>query len=262
MWRIKELDSIIDGFENDIIQFLNSNNIKRDNDYLNLVLDTAAKSIVSIREVLCLCNCGFPDGALSLARNICEQFFILSYFESVKGTEEFDNSLHDYYLDYDIQRVKKNKNAVERFDESKVEELDCELNELKQKKISNKKGNYWWANVNSFKDLCDVIICNTEDETKGLIYNLLWGYDRACVSLHASCLGNSVRLIYDKDSKAVDTSPSVKGHSMPLWLSVTSFIWISSVTYSQLGIKVKFNKQFNELAVFYSKKMEEEFKNA
>lgn len=262
MWRIKEIDSIIDEFENEIIQYLNNNDIKRDNNYLNIVLDIAAKSIVTFREILCLCNCGFPDGALSLARNLCEQFFVISFFENVKESDDFENYIHDYYLDYEIQCVKKNKKALERFDKSKCKEFDCELNELRQKKISDKKGNYWWANLNSFKELCDKVKENTDDETIGLINNLLLGYDRACVSLHSSCLGNSVRLIYDKESTAIDTSPSKKGHSIPLWLATTSFIWIVGVTRCNLGIGTELNKPLNDLAIFYLNKMNEEFRNA
>lgn len=262
LWRIKELDSIIDEFDEIIRSYLNNNEVKREENYLNIVLDIAAKSIVTFREVLCLCNCGFPDGALSLARNLCEQFFVISFFENVKESEDFDNYIYDYYLDYEIQRVKKNQKAIERFDKSKGEELEHELEELQKKSIRYKKRNYWWANVNSFKELCDIVIENTDDETIGLINNLLLGYDRACVSLHSSCLGNSVRLIYDKESTAIDTSPSEKGHSVPLWLATTSFIWIVGVTGCNLGIETELNKPLNDLSIFYLNKMNEEFRNA
>ena len=49
---------------------------------MNLVLNCTGKSLLTLRELILLCKNGFPDGALGLARNLFEQFIIISVFEA------------------------------------------------------------------------------------------------------------------------------------------------------------------------------------
>ena len=59
-----------------------------------------------MREIIHLSAFGYPDGALSLARNIYEHVIILAFFENHKSDNDFGNYVDDYYVDYDIQRNK------------------------------------------------------------------------------------------------------------------------------------------------------------
>lgn len=261
IWRLNELERIIDDFEEFLGDYVNYHNIKKNEDYLNIVLDITGKSIVTFREIICLSTCGYSDGALSLARNLCEQFFILAFFEEKLDSSEFQNYVDDYHLDYEIQRIKIIKKNMELFSKSKLIKLDKELQALKQKSTKRINGNYWWAGVGSFKDLCMVVRENEESSVQSLINDILMVYNRACVSLHSSCLGNSIRLSLDNNFVGIDTSPCLNGHSMPLWLSSVTFIWIMAIANKEIMGTIKYSKELNDLAAFYSKKMKNEYKD-
>ena len=83
-WRLDELEKIIDSMENEIEATITQQQIQTDHDYTNIILRTAGKSIVSMREIIHLSAFGYPDGALSLARNIYEHVIILAFFENHK----------------------------------------------------------------------------------------------------------------------------------------------------------------------------------
>ncbi len=105
-WRLDELEKIIDSMEDEIEEAITHQNLQTDHNYTNIVLRTAGKSIVGMREIIRLSAFGYPDGALSLARNIYEHVIILAFFESHKHDKDFDDYVDDYYIDYDIQRNK------------------------------------------------------------------------------------------------------------------------------------------------------------
>ena len=261
IWRLNELERIIDDFEDSLGDYVNYHNIKKNEEYLNIVLDITGKSIVTFREIICLSTCGYSDGALSLARNLCEQFFILAFFEKKLDSSEFQNYVDDYYLDYEIQCIKIIKKNTELFDKNKSVKLDKEFQALKQKSTKRINGNYWWAGIGSFKELCKKVKANEESNVQSLINDILMAYNRACVSLHSSCLGNSIRLSKDKDFVGIDTSPRLNGHNMPLWLSSVTFIWIMAIANKEIMGITKYSKEINDLAAFYSKKMKDEYKD-
>ena len=78
-WRLEELEKIIDSMEDEIEEAITHQNLQTDHNYTNIVLRTAGKSIVGMREIIRLSAFGYPDGALSLARNIYEHYSI-SFF--------------------------------------------------------------------------------------------------------------------------------------------------------------------------------------
>ena len=90
-WRLDELDKIIDSMENEIEAAITQQQIQTGHDYTNIILRTAGKSIVSMREIIHLSAFGYPDGALSLARNIYEHVIILAFFENHKSDNDFGN---------------------------------------------------------------------------------------------------------------------------------------------------------------------------
>ena len=86
-WRLEELDTLIDEFDSNLAGAVKKLELKESNDYQNLVLRVAGKSIVTFREILTLSAYGYPDGALSLARNLYEQFITLYFFEGYDNPE-------------------------------------------------------------------------------------------------------------------------------------------------------------------------------
>jgi len=53
-WRLQELEEILDSVEDNIATAIQEKQIKTGNDYCNIVLRSAGKAIVSMREILCL----------------------------------------------------------------------------------------------------------------------------------------------------------------------------------------------------------------
>ena len=75
-------------------------------------------------------------------------------------------------------------------------------------------------------------------------------YKRACLSLHASCMGNRIRL--GSDCAGIDMGPWEKGQENALFLSAASLIYIISVTYQELGIDGReINESLHELTKYY-----------
>ena len=62
--RLQELESVITNFE-DFVAAEVSNKYSIANDYPNVLIQLAGKTIWTFREILCLCSSGFPEGALS-----------------------------------------------------------------------------------------------------------------------------------------------------------------------------------------------------
>lgn len=70
--------------------------------------------------------------------------------------------------------------------------------------------------------------------------------------MHASCLGNILRLGVDSNYIGIDNSPKTNGHELPLYLATCAFILIVSITCKELQLDDKYmNKELNELAAFY-----------
>ena len=99
-YRLNDLESILEKCEEDISDRIAELKIKEADDYKNYLLYAIGKSLVSIREIITLCCSGFPDGELSLARNVYEQFMVTLYFEKYKGKSLLKTLLHKYNEDY------------------------------------------------------------------------------------------------------------------------------------------------------------------
>ena len=105
-WRLHELDLLIDEIHSKISDAVSELKIHPEKNYTNIVLHTAGKTISTMREILCLSASGYPDGALSIARNLYEQLIILYFFENHQEDEDFNHYVSDYHLDYELKRIK------------------------------------------------------------------------------------------------------------------------------------------------------------
>lgn len=189
---------IIDSIESYIADAVRVQHIKTGNDYLNILLFAFGKSIMTMREIICLSTFGFPDGALSLARNIYEEFIVVSFFEKHRQDSDFQNYVDDYHLDYNIQRNKALKYEAAHFDNSTVlKEIENETTKTaSHRKIT--KQDFWWTGKGSFANVVeDIQNSETNPTVKTFLARLHFAYKRACASIHASCLGNALRLGVD-----------------------------------------------------------------
>lgn len=263
-WRIDEFDKIVDEFEDSISRALN-NHTRTYSAYSNLVAYMAGKTIVTIREILTLATLGYPDGALSLARNIYEQFIILSFFESHKYDSDFNDYLDDYITDYSIQRCKALKWYYRQFDDcaQKVEEIEHDYRNAKDTANHNISGDYWWTGHKCFSDVVNTIIQSSDNKNKPFYCLLHIVYKRACATLHASCFGNANRLGIDNNYNGIDTSPLEQGFGIPLWFATSSFILIAGISCNIFGVDFSdYKTKLNELALFYNNRRKEEMREA
>lgn len=261
-WRLDHFMDVVDSFENDFADIVHHKECVNQN-YKTILLHIVGKSLVTIREILTLCAHGYADGALSLGRNLYEQMIIVWFFELHKEDAEFQKYVEDFFLSYDVQRNKCFRDIDQYVPSGDMDELNIELEELKNRASRKIKGDYWWTGCNSFSDLVNHVMRNQTDET---LYQFLgvhyMRYKRACIALHASCMGNSVRIGSKAGFHVVDTSPSVYGQSTPLGYATISLIAIVGVVCDMFQMNhVKYTKPLNELAVFYREKEEADNKS-
>lgn len=258
MWRLDEFLDSINEFENHLADKVQDKEFES-NSYEMALLHISGKSIVTAREVLTLCAHGYPDGALSLARNLYEQMMIVAFFNSHKKDEEFQDYIDDYCLNYEVQRNKSLRH-ISKYVPDNNEKLVKEYEEIKNHAKHKIKGDYWWANCTSFSELISNIMCNQEDKKFHQYLGIHYArYKRACVSLHASCMGNSMRLGSTSGFNVIDTSPTEYGHSSPLIFAVVSLIYIIGCICNCFQIDAtEILKSLNELAVYYQSNEQED----
>ena len=256
-WRLYDLDAVINAIEDDIASAINTKKITTNQDYMNIVLRTVGRSIVSMREILQLSAHGYPDGALAIARNIYENLIILAFFENQKNGGNYSDYIEDYHADFDVKRIKAwiYESQYCKQDTTETQRLNDELNVLKKNAHHKGSGDYWWSGHGSFSQLADSVISSVDNEPlRNFLHTLHLAYKRACVSIHSSCMGNTLRLGAEPDFAGIDTAPTPNGHALPLWFSTTSFIYIVGVTCSALEVDFEqYGVELNHLAEFFFK---------
>ena len=252
-WRLEELDQLIVDFNNHVANAINNAKIEFNTNYTNIVINIAGKSLLVMREILFLAAAGYPEGSLSLGRNLYEQLIILQFFEIKKAHKDFHFIVSDYYLDY---KRRNQRNQISEFlsnnDIDKTVDIKSELEKSAHSKIS---GDYWWTGKPSFHKLVEYVMSNKMDESfRGFLCELHIAYKHACTSLHASCLGNMYRLKDDFEYNMVDVLPTDESHNIPLFFATSSLIGIVGITCKTLELSHDpFLGKLNDFALFYMK---------
>ena len=261
-WKLDAFMNVVDRFEDDIAEKTHQK-IAVGNDYQTVLLHIAGKSILTTREILTLCAHGYPDGALSLGRNLYEQMMVVAFFEMHKNDADFQEYIDDFFLSYEVQRNKCLRDIEKYIPDEEKEILLKEYDELKNHANCNIKGDYWWARCNSFSDLVSFVMNEQSDEKMKQFFGIQYArYKRACVTLHASCMGNSNRLGNYTGFEVVDTSPTIYGHSSPLIYASVSLISIIGFVCSAFELdNAKYLNPLNELAVYYQRAEREDVNN-
>lgn len=259
-WKLEELMDIIRHFEDELADKTH-HKMHIGNDYQTILVHIAGKSILTIREILVLCAHGFPDGALSLGRNLYEQMMITAFLELHKEDQNFQEYVDDYFLSYNAQRNKYLKDINKYLSIEDQGVLDTEREELKTQTQRRIKGDYWWTGFYYFGEIVDFVINKQADEKFRSFLGLHHArYKRACMSLHSSCNGNLNRIGNHSDFHIIDTSATIHGHSTSLIYATVSLIYIVGVmsNYFQLDLDTQI-KQLNELAVYYQSEEKDDF---
>ena len=258
-WKLDDFMQVVDEFENDFADTVHHKTCVSNN-YQTILLHIIGKSLVTVREILTLCSHGYPDGSLSLGRNLYEQMIIVSFFEIHKNDADFQQYVDDFYLSYDVQRNKCLRNIEEFVPEDNLDELETEWEKLKKRTKRNLRGDYWWTGCLSFADLVKHVMVN---QTDAAIHSFLgihyMRYKRACISLHAGCMGNSCRIGSNTGINVVDTSPTIYGQSTPLVYAAISMITIVAFACNAFQIdNEKYLKPLNNLAAYYQEQEQDD----
>lgn len=255
-WRLQELNTVIDEVENVFADRVHKKETIAVN-YKNILYPSMGKCITSFREIICLVMFGYPDGALSLSRNLYEQFITIFFLENHRQDDDFDDIIKDYFYNYRIQQYKALKyeamhcvqnSKLVSFYESKIRQI---------KKVAHHKiiGDYWWTGKDNFGTIVKDIQNNTaEPFIKSELAYLHLIYKRACASIHANCFGNNVRLGVDSKYRGVDTSPQSNGHGVALYLSIFSFLIVAGTAFTEFDLEFDaYEEKIKELIVYYKK---------
>lgn len=259
-WKLNELMRVVDELDSAICDKVNGSKMKFFHDYKSLLFFMAGKSVVTMKEILCLVQCGYPEGALSLARNLYEQFVIAEFFHTHKAESNFQDYIDDFFADYEIQRNKLLLFSAEyvEHDIAAKQQIEQYTTEIRASAHSQKKGTYWWADKGTFSDMAiDLIEHQIDPVFKKVTAMYHTMYKRACISLHASCAGNILRLGDDSEFCGVDNRPRENGHSVPLLLGVYSFLCVTGVVCEEFGIDhTKWKLWLNDLLIYYNSLLE------
>lgn len=255
-WKLNELESVINEFDRKICDKVNGLKLKFSYDYKSLLFFMSGKSIITMKEILCLVQCGYPEGALSLARNLYEQFVVAEFFHAHKTDGNFQDYIDDFFADYEIQRNKLLVFSTEYVenDITKKQQVEQDIATIRTNAHSKKKSTYWWADKGTFSDMAiDLIKHQTDPDFKKFLamYHVI--YKRACLSLHVSCAGNILRLGDNPKFCGIDNRPRENGHSVPFLLGVYSFLYVSAVVCEEFGIDFpEWKQRLNDLLVYYN----------
>lgn len=104
-WKLDIFMNVVDRFDDDLAEKTH-HKITVGIDYQTILLHIAGKSILIMREILTLCAHGYPDGALSLGRNLYEQMMIAAFFEIHKEDLDFHEYVENFFLSSEVQRYK------------------------------------------------------------------------------------------------------------------------------------------------------------
>lgn len=256
-WRLEYLLMLTNAFEEVFSDAVNKKRIIEEN-YETILANVCGKTLVTSREIIILCANGYPDGALSLARNIFEQMVIIAFFEQRKNNPDFEKIVEKYFNNYTIQR---NKILIDIYklqkDSNKERECRKKLKKFKVDNNTSDVSDYWWSGYGTFSKLCKEVIkieTNNDKLMHSLLCRLYSNYKRACLSIHANCMGNAIRLGKDSYIGLVDTSPTTKGQEHPLFFLTLMLTYLVCTACKEYEINyTEFQKNLTELSSYYLK---------
>ena len=152
-WRLEELLTAINTFEEEFSTAVNQKGLNEEN-YQTILVNICGKTLVTSREVITLCANGYPDGALSLARNVFEQMIIVAFFEQRKDNSDFIEIVDKYFKNYTIQRNRILEDICGlQNDCKKRREYSKKIKEFKVDNNIKVLTDYWWSGYASFSKL-------------------------------------------------------------------------------------------------------------
>lgn len=247
-YKLDDLFNLVFAIEKKILSRVKDASLLGKKDNIDLLAPALAASITAIREIICLCEYGFPDGALIIARNVYEQSIICSFIEGTSDSECRAELLKKYFLDYEVTRLRYIREQAIRFNnKAKVEEYDkkvCDYNEKYKNTYT-----YWWSGKRSFREIVDEVI-SRRDGCYGLSQNMHMEYKLASIKIHSSSFSN--RMNIGSSCHGIDMRARATGQENALFLATSSLIPLVRYTYIELGIEDENAiAELNRLGIYY-----------
>lgn len=252
-WKLNELIGIVDSFEDKLAQIVTEQHITVAEDYKNILLRYAAKSIVSVQEICILCTHGYPDGALGIARSLYEHFIYIAFFISKRNDPNFVSYVKDYFLDSEIQICKLADAQRTHMNEAEKKSITDRRNNARNAASRHISSPYWWTGFTRFENVVEYIrqqpISNGAENLTIRLHAL---YKLACSVLHSNSFGNQIRLGVDNEFAGIDTRPLTDGHEFSLELTTTTLIFIIGAICTEFNMDHKlYTDPLNDLVVYY-----------
>lgn len=251
-YKLDLFNTLLNDIEQNIWETVSERKIVSGGNIEYILTVTLGKCITIAREISILCEKGFPDGAMALSRNLYEQFITIAYIENCVADKE--QLLKRYWDSIIIQELKCKQFEAENLLGSAeiVSQCEREIAEYKEKYKLEKYNDYWWTGKSNFYEMYKAVL-PLDEEMKPIIqlaHNL---YKRACVTIHASGLGNISRIGGEHGYDVIDMGPWEKGQESVLYITTFTLSYIVGCTFFCFGIKYEnINKRVNELMIYYN----------
>lgn len=234
-WRIDDLKTLIEKADNAFGDALPR--FKSGANYYDVQIRSFAYAIIVMREIVCLLENGFPDGALARSRRIYEQMIVLNYLDARKDSDDFDELIERYCASQDIAAYKNILRLYEFWDDTenikKSKAIIAKIESKYKDVIDIMKGSsdYWWTGSPKHKKFSSL-----QDEYNDPFSKIM--YKSACIATHAGALGDYALIGRDNpDGEKVFTGPTNRGFSVPLILSVFSFYNLINMVFGNLSVE-------------------------
>ncbi len=253
-FQLDKLDSLLSMCEDEIVDYITKKEVKIDENNTNFILNTLGKCFVSAREIIVLCQAGLPEGALSISRNIYEQFITVAYVESKIESPKFDILLKRYFAHAEIEQANLIKFEAENVanDQNEAQKCVSVIKEIGDKYNIKAGGKYWWTGeIHTFKEMYEYVAKTAKGTPIEIfIHRMHAYYILASKTIHASFAGNSLR--FGSRFIGIDCGPREFGQENALFLMTASFIYIMGYTFKLLNIeRDDIVDEFNVLANLY-----------
>ncbi len=236
-WHFQEIQEIIKTAED---YFFDVVDPSREQDYNYILNEQFTSAALYAKEILTLLYNGFPDGAMSLAKNLYENMILLCFFEKHK---EDDELILRYFDDRKIKAL-SDSISLYRFLEtgtsnpeirSGISQMNHERKKsyLQYKKKYSELLNgqafrpYWW--IGDLADSCSFGSIHKQSIWYDSIFRYL--YETASGQIHT---GNFSK---EDDSNERKTDPQTEGYQIPICFFLTAFENICHIVFSNYEIE-------------------------
>lgn len=230
-WNYKELTELISEAEKRLNEVAVRSSEKN---YQSLLIDFFGKAILYSKEILTILYDGYPDGAMSLARELFENSVTLSFIERHKNDDTlleryFDSielsSLSDsikYCFFSETEPQTKNYHRPHGYDRQKKRSHAAIIEKYTSNSITVFR-KYWWIGD---------ILEEKDKNFYGILKNTVWDktifkhiYNMSKHNGH-----NTVNNLNSNDV-AISANPSTEGFQLPLCFTISSFQNICKIVF-------------------------------